>query len=54
MKKYEVTASTIVYAEDDVNALAEGIRVFKNISTELIYDLSKVKLHVKPIDEKKE
>ena len=47
-----MTASTVVYAEDGVNALTEGIRVFKNISTELIYDLSKVKLHVKQIDEK--
>lgn len=51
MKKYEVTASTIVYAGDDVNALTQGIRVFKNLDVELICDMSKVKLDVKPIKE---
>ena len=54
MKKYDVVASTIIYAEDDVNALTQGIIVFKNLDVELICDLSKVKLDVRQIDEKKE
>ena len=54
MKKYEVTASTIVCAEDDAHALNQGIIIFKNLDVELICDFTKIKLHVKQIDEKKE
>ena len=35
MKKYWMTTSTIVGAGDAVNALIQGIRVFKNFDVEL-------------------
>lgn len=46
-----MTASTIVEAGDDVTALTQGIRIFMNLDIQLICNLSKVKLDVKPIKE---
>ena len=49
-QKFQITASTIIEATDDVNALTQGIRVFKNLDVKLICDMSKIRLDVKPIE----
>lgn len=49
MEEFEVTAKTIVRADNDVYAINRARKVLKNISTEPICGMSKIKLSVRKI-----
>lgn len=49
MEEFEVTAKTIVRADNDVYAVNRARKILKNIDTEQICGMSKIKLSVRKI-----